>query len=83
MLTWHSPQKEGVDNETLQLAKIKQLPQLLRQQVDEETRNKEEIEVMRREIMEILTKQHKVQTNLVLFLWGFFFIIFMLCLDSC
>ncbi len=83
MLTWHSPQKEGVDNETLQLAKIKQLPQLLRQQVDEETRNKEEIEVMRREIMEILTKQHKVQTNLVLFLWGVFFIIFMLCLDSC
>ncbi len=61
VLSWQSPQKEGIDNESLRLAKINQLPQLLRQQVDEEKRNKEEIEVTRREIVDTLAKKHKVE----------------------
>lgn len=61
VLSWQSPQKEGIDNESLRLAKINQLPKLLRQQVDEERRKKEEIEVTRREIVDTLAKKHKVK----------------------
>ncbi|XP_064393155.1 HAUS augmin-like complex subunit 4 isoform X2 [Halichondria panicea] len=60
VLSWQSPQRELGDNESIRLAKIGQLPQLLRQQVDENRRNKEEIEVTRKEIVETLKRKHKV-----------------------
>lgn len=60
VLSWQSPQRELGDNESIRLAKIGQLPQLLRQQVDENRRNKEEIEVTRKEIVETLKRKQKV-----------------------
>ena len=60
VLEWHTPQREVGTNDSLQLAKITQLPQLLRQQVEEGKRTKREIEVTRQEIVDILATKHKV-----------------------
>ena len=61
VLEWHAPQREVGSNDTLQLAKMTQLPQLLRQQVEERRRTKEEIEVKRQEIVDVLATKHKVR----------------------
>ena len=60
VLEWHTPQREVGTNDSLQVAKMTQLPQLLWKQVEEGKRTKKEIEVTRREIVDILAAKHKV-----------------------
>ncbi len=57
---WQAPAHEAEAELSLQLARVKQLPQLLSQQRKEAERCQEEMEEMKQECRELMARRHKV-----------------------
>jgi hypothetical protein len=74
VVQWHTPQKEvGGGADSLQLARVGQLPQLLTQQKEEEKQMEQELEVLRQDYDRKLVTRHKVrETNSYTYFQPFF-----------